>query len=62
MRRDEREFPVDAQHYRHHPHKSQTVDQDAQQTGSDETLDGVDVAGGAADEVARPLLVVIGER
>ncbi len=38
------------------------VDHRAQQPGSDEALNGVDVAGDAADQVAGLFVVVVGER
>ena len=44
------------------PTSVSSVDEDAQQRGVDEVLNGFDVAGHARDQVAGPRLVVVGER
>ena len=59
---DQREAPVDVEHHADHADQRQAVDHHAQQAGSDEALDGIDIAGDAADQVAGLLLIVIGER
>ncbi len=59
---DQRKPPVDIEHHADHADQRQGVDENAQEAGGDEALDGVDVAGYAADQVAGLLVIVIGER
>ncbi len=60
--RDQRESPVDVEHHRDHADQRDAVDQCAQQSRSEKALHRVDIGSDAADQVARLLLIVIGDR
>ena len=59
--RDQRESPVEIEHDADHAHQRNKVDQGTQQRGIDEALDGIDVAGHAAEEIAAALLIVVSQ-
>ena len=59
---NKREPPVDVEHDADHEDEREDVDEHAKQALHDERLDGVDVAGNAADQVAGPGSVVVRQR
>ena len=60
--RNQRELPVDIEHHADHSEQREHADQRAQQSGHNEALHRLDIAGDAADQVARVFLVVIRQR
>ena len=59
---NEGKAPVEIKHDPDHADQRHHVDQNAEQRGVDEVLDGFDVAGDPRDQVAGPRLIVFGQR
>ncbi len=57
-KRDQREPPAQAEHDGHHTHQREAVHQHSQQSRGNKALNGVDVAGQSADQVAGLFLIV----
>ncbi len=59
---DQCEFPVKVEHHTNHANQGDDIDQYSEQPLRNETLNGIDIAGNTADQIARTILIVKSKR